>query len=241
MISFGYKSSFNSFVRAAAAIGVGLIMVFGADKNAPVLVVKLIASLVIIAGLALLLYGLMKYGKPANPDIKTAEEVGRSDVSQSAARMRTVLILNAAIVLIVGVLLLLYPAVLAKFIITLIAIGLIVLGSIQLMMMTSIMSMLGTGFTSLILSILAVVGGAFLLFSHFGERTLGIIAGCILLVYGVSEAVSTFQFAKARKMASGSSSGDSSISGAREVDYVKVDGPAGDWGAGRVDDQTADE
>ena len=215
MFSFGYKSSFSSLVRAAAAIGIGLVMVFGADRNAPILIVKLIAALIIIAGLALLFHALTKYRRHGNQDIR---------------------------------LLLLYPKVLAGFVVTLIAIGLIALGAVQLFMMTSIMSLLGAGFSSLILSIICIVGGAFLLFSPFGERTMGIIAGCIMIVYGVSEIVSTFQYAKVRKISiqdagrpSGPVAGDGGVPEAKEVDFVKVDAPQEGWGSGRVDDQTADE
>jgi len=248
MFSFGYKSSFSSLVRAAAAIGIGLVMVFGADRNAPILIVKLIAALIIIAGLALLFHALTKYRRHGNQDIRSAEELSRGESPQAVSRMRTLMVCNAAIVLVVGVLLLLYPKVLAGFVVTLIAIGLIALGAVQLFMMTSIMSLLGAGFSSLILSIICIVGGAFLLFSPFGERTMGIIAGCIMIVYGVSEIVSTFQYAKVRKIStqdagrpSGPVAGDGGVPEAKEVDFVKVDPPQEGWGSGRVDDQTADE
>ena len=149
MFSFGYKSSFSSLVRAAAAIGIGLVMVFGADRNAPILIVKLIAALIIIAGLALLFHALTKYRRHGNQDIRSAEELSRGESPQAVSRMRTLMVCNAAIVLVVGVLLLLYPKVLAGFVVTLIAIGLIALGAVQLFMMTSIMSLLGAGFSSL--------------------------------------------------------------------------------------------
>ena len=58
MITLGYKTKFDSVTRAAAAIGIGLVMVFGA--NAPTLVVKIIAVLLIAAGVVSLVYGLIK-------------------------------------------------------------------------------------------------------------------------------------------------------------------------------------
>ena len=58
MITLGYKTKFDSVTRAAAAIGIGLVMAFGG--NAPTLVVKIIAVLLIIAGVASLIYGIVK-------------------------------------------------------------------------------------------------------------------------------------------------------------------------------------
>ena len=69
-----------------------------------------------------------------------------------------------------------------------------------------------------------------------------------MIVYGVSEIVSTFQYAKVRKIStqdagrpSGPVAGDGGVPEAKEVDFVKVDAPQEGWGSSRVDDQTADE
>ena len=58
MFFVGYKTKFDSITRAVAAIGIGLVMIFG--NNAPVKVVKIIALLLIAAGVASLVYGLIK-------------------------------------------------------------------------------------------------------------------------------------------------------------------------------------
>ena len=58
MITLGYKTKFDSITRAIAAIGIGLVMAFGG--NAPTLVVKIIAGLLVAAGVASLIYGLIK-------------------------------------------------------------------------------------------------------------------------------------------------------------------------------------
>ena len=68
---------------------------------------------------------------------------------------------NAVVDILIGVLLFLNPGWVAGFIITLIGIVLILFGGLQLLALAGTMSLLGTGFGTLILSVCAVVGGAF--------------------------------------------------------------------------------
>lgn len=97
------------------------------------------------------------------------------------------------------------------------------------------MSLLGTGFGTLILSVCAVVGGAFLLFSPFGERIMGICAGSFLVLYGVSELISSWRIRKAKEayeirfntreepQPDQDIIETSGLDDAKEVDYTKVD------------------
>ena len=85
------------------------------------------------------------------------------------------------------------------------------------------MSLLGTGFGTLILSVCAVVGGAFLLFSPFGERIMGICAGSFLVLYGVSELISSWRIRKAKEAYEIRFIETSGLDDAKEVDYTKVD------------------
>ena len=64
MITLGYKTKFDSVTRAAAAIGIGLVMAFGG--NAPALVVKIIAILLVVAGIASTPLAAKLYGKVAD-------------------------------------------------------------------------------------------------------------------------------------------------------------------------------
>ena len=97
------------------------------------------------------------------------------------------------------------------------------------------MSLLGAGFSTLILSICAVAGGAFLLFNPFGERIMSVCAGSFLLLYGVSELISSWRIRKAKEAYEirfntpdePQSDQDvietSGLDDAKEVDYTKVD------------------
>ena len=216
MIIFGYKTKFDSIVRAIAAIGIGLVLIFG--SNAPTLVVKIIAAFLMAAGVASLIYGLIK-----------SKENG----------VYRVLLINAALDIVLGLLLFLNPQWVAGFIVMLIGIVLIGFGALQLIVLAGAMSLLGAGFSSLILSICAIVGGAFLLFNPFTINVMSVIAGFFLVLYGVSELISTWKVVKARKeyeirrapTPSGNSSAGqgrietSGLDDAREVEYERIDDP----------------
>lgn len=203
MITFGYKTKFSSLVRAAGAIGIGLVLIFG--NNAPTLVVKLIAILLVVAGVVSLVYGVRKN-----------KEQG----------MYQLLVINACLDIILGLLLYFNPQWIAGIIIYLIGIVLILFGALQLLALSGTLSMLGTGFSSLILSVCAIVGGAFLLFNPLSIKVMSVIAGLFMVLYGVSEIVSTYRIGKARSEAPSTPMNQIDVSGigdAKEVEYEKVD------------------
>ena len=95
-----------------------------------------------------------------------------------------------------------------------------------------------------IFPVLCVLGGILLIFKPFGVATaITLVAGIALLVYGVSDLISTWKMQKAMKEyevrfgeessartdspdASGASSDSAAdMSGVRDVDYEKVDSP----------------
>ena len=216
MITFGYKTKFSSLVRALGAIGVGLVLIFG--NNAPTTVVKIIAALLVVADLVSLVYGVRKN-----------KEQG----------MYQVLVINACLDILLGLLLFFNPQWIAGIIIYLIGIVLILFGAIQLLALSGTMTMLGAGFSSLILSVCAIVGGAFLLFNPLTIKVMSVIAGFFMLLYGVSEIISTYKIGKARKEyeirfgpaeeqtpeAPKGQIDASGIDDAKEVEFEKVDEP----------------
>lgn len=216
MFTFGYKTKFSSLVRALGAIGVGLVLIFG--NNAPTTVVKIIAGLLVVAGLVSLVYGVRKN-----------KEQG----------MYQVLVINACLDILLGLLLFFNPQWIAGIIIYLIGIVLILFGALQLIALAGTMTMLGAGFSSLILSVCAIVGGAFLLFNPLTIKVMSVIAGFFMLLYGVSEIVSTYKIGKARKEyeirfgpaveetpeAPKGQIDASGIDDAKEVEFEKVDEP----------------
>jgi len=142
---------------------------------------------------------------------------------------------NSVVDLILGLLLFLNPVWVAGFIVTLIGIVLILFGGIQLLALAGTLSLLGAGFSTLILSICAVIGGAFLLFNPFGERVMSICAGSFLLLYGVSELISSWRIRKAKEayeirfntpdepLSDQDGIETSGLDDAKEVNYTKVD------------------
>uniref|UniRef100_UPI0040283946 HdeD family acid-resistance protein n=1 Tax=Candidatus Cryptobacteroides bacterium TaxID=3085639 RepID=UPI0040283946 len=212
MFTFGYKTTLSSILRSLASIGIGLVMIF--DNEASETVVKVVAAFLFASGLVSLVYGLIRNKKEG---------------------LLPLMAVNAVVDILIGVLLFLNPGWVAGFIITLIGIVLILFGGLQLLALAGTMSLLGTGFGTLILSVCAVVGGAFLLFSPFGERIMGICAGSFLVLYGVSELISSWRIRKAKEayeirfntreepQPDQDIIETSSLDDAKEVDYTKVD------------------
>lgn len=212
MFTFGYKTTLSSILRSLASIGIGLVMIF--DNEASETVVKVVAAFLFASGLVSLVYGLIRNKKEG---------------------LLPLMAVNAVVDILIGVLLFLNPGWVAGFIITLIGIVLILFGGLQLLALAGTMSLLGTGFDTLILSVCAVVGGAFLLFSPFGERIMGICAGSFLVLYGVSELISSWRIRKAKEayeirfntreepQPDQDIIETSGLDDAKEVDYTKVD------------------
>lgn len=212
MFTFGYKTTLSSILRSLASIGIGLVMIF--DNEASETVVKVVAAFLFASGLVSLVYGLIRNKKEG---------------------LLPLMAVNAVVDILIGVLLFLNPGWVAGFIITLIGIVLILFGGLQLLALAGTMSLLGTGFGTLILSICAVVGGAFLIFSPFGERVMGICAGSFLVLYGVSELISSWRIRKAKEayeirfntreepQPDQDIIETSGLDDAKEVDYTKVD------------------
>ena len=212
MFTFGYKTTLSSILRSLASIGIGLVMIF--DNEASETVVKVVAAFLFASGLVSLVYGLIRNKKEG---------------------LLPLMAVNAVVDILIGVLLFLNPGWVAGFIITLIGIVLILFGGLQLLALAGTMSLLGTGFGTLILSVCDVVGGAFLLFSPFGERIMGICAGSFLVLYGVSELISSWRIRKAKEayeirfntreepQPDQDIIETSGLDDAKEVDYTKVD------------------
>ena len=212
MFTIGYKTKLSSILRSLASIGIGMVMIF--DNEASETVVKVVAAFLFASGLVSLVYGLIRNKKEG---------------------LLPLMAVNAVVDILIGVLLFLNPGWVAGFIITLIGIVLILFGGLQLLALAGTMSLLGTGFGTLILSVCAVVGGAFLLFSPFGERIMGICAGSFLVLYGVSELISSWRIRKAKEayeirfntreepQPDQDIIETSGLDDAKEVDYTKVD------------------
>ena len=213
MITFGYKSRFSSILRALAAIAVGLVMVIGNDATTTV--VRIIASFLFAAGVVSLVYGHV----------------------HRATGALSLMVTNAIVDMVLGLVLFLSPQLVSDMIVFLVGFVLLAFGVIQLIALIGSVRMLGGGFLPLLLPALAVVGGIFLLVNPFSIKVMTIVAGCMLVYYGVSELFSAWkvgkakeayeiQFARERETASAGDGGridTSSLSDAKEAEFQKVD------------------
>lgn len=213
MITFGFKDKFSGWVRAVAAIVLGVILV-ARPEGALVLVVRLLAAFLIASGVVSVIYGL----------------VNRKNGGLS------LLIFNAIVDVVLGAILFVYAAPVTSIIIILIGIALLCFGILQIITLGSVAPVLGTAFGFFILPALCVIGGSLLLFNPFGSKvTLTVVAGIVCIVYGVSEVVATLRMRKAMNTYQAKFEGTSSspsegaskpsmdVSGVKDVDYTKVD------------------
>lgn len=175
MITFGYNSKFSSILRSLSAIAIGLVMVI--STNATVTVVKIIAAFLFAAGVVSFVYGYMNR-------------------RSGAMSLMTV---NAVVDIVIGLLLFLFPTAVAGIIVTLIGIAILLFAVLQLVVLSGTLSLVGMGGFSLVLCIIALVGGITLLFNPFSERVMSILAGVFLVVYGISDLLSMFRVTKAKE------------------------------------------
>ena len=209
MITFGYNSKFSSILRSLSAIAIGLVMVV--SNNATVTVVRIIAAFLFAAGVVSFIYGF----------------VNRKNGAMALMSV------NAAVDIVIGLLLYLFPTAVAGVIVTLIGVAVLIFGIIQLIVLTGTMSLVGMGGFSLILCIFALIGGITLLFNPFSERVMSLLAGILLIVYGVSDLISMFRVLKAKeayeiKFRDGQEHSDDddddvppSLAGVKDVEYHK--------------------
>lgn len=189
MITFGYKSRFNGPVRALTAIAVGVVMVVS-KTNALELAVRIIAAFLAASGIVSLLIG---YKNKANGAMGLMG-------------------FNAAVDIILGFLLFLFPGFAAGLLIYLISFVLIAFGLFQLISMISANRVFKVGVLAFVMPLIVLAAGLFLLArpAFIGEA-LGLVAGIALIIYGVSELLSSWKMKKAI---------DESV---KDVDYEKVD------------------
>ena len=140
------------------------------------------------------------------------------------------MVINAGVDIVIGILLFIFPGAIANIIVTLIGIVIFIFGLIQIFALAGTASLLGSGIFSFILSGVALVGAAILIFNPFTERVMSILAGVFLICYGVNDLISTYRVSKAQKeyeihFSSTESQDQSDMDGfgdVKDVDYKKI-------------------
>ncbi len=175
MIIFGYKSRVNGPMRALIALAVGIMMVVS-PANALTTVVKIIAAFMLASGVVSLVVGLKDRDKGALP----------------------LMSFNALVDILVGLLMFVFPGVIAKFMIYLIGFVLLAFGIVQIIAFLGARRVMPVSFGSFVLPIVVTLIGGFILFNPFAESVMTVIAGSALILYGVSEFMSSWRMKKVR-------------------------------------------
>ena len=128
---------------------------------------------------------------------------------------------NAVVDIILGVLLFMFPGFVAGLLIYLIAFILICFGFFQMVSLFSANRVMKVGLLSYVLPFLVLAAGIFLITkpSFLGEA-IGVVAGACLIVYGVSELLSSW---KMKKAIDEYEIHQAPMTDVKDVEYEKVD------------------
>ena len=208
LFSFGYKTKFSGILRALSAIAIGLVMLFRTDAS--VVVVKIIAALLIVAGIVSFVHGYTKREEGALP----------------------LMGVNGGVDILLGLVLFFWPGAVAGFIVGAIGVVLILFGILQFIVMLGTVSLLESGWIPLVLSALAVIGGITLLANPWENTVMSRVAGILLIYYGVTDLLSTRRMVKAKeaydiqfaeKKEAPAAEPETNLAEVKDVDYEKVE------------------
>lgn len=160
---------------ALVALAVGIMMVVY-PASALTTVVKIIAAFMIASGVVSLVVGLRDKERGALP----------------------LMSFNALINLLLAILMFVFAPVIAKFVIYLIGFVLLAFGIVQIVAFLGARRVMPVSFGSFVLPIVVTLVGGFILFNPFAESVMTIIAGSALVLYGVSELLSSWRMKKVR-------------------------------------------
>lgn len=180
MIQFGYKRTLGALLRIVGSVGIGLVLIL-MPYTGPVLFGRIVAATLFAAGVAITVYAFATRDKLKPSHFK-------------------LLFINAGILAVLGFILLMWPGILAGMVVTVVGIAIVAFALIQLVAYGSALSFLGIGYMGLIFSGAALIGGILILFNPFkSAEIMSILAGSVLVYYGVSELLCLPRIRKAYK------------------------------------------
>lgn len=208
MITFGYKNRFGGFLRALVAIAIGVVMVVS-RTDAMVLAVRIIAAFLLASGIVSLV-------------------VGYRDRQNNQLPLMGV---NGIVDIVIALLVFIFPHFVAGLIVYLIGFVLLGFGIFQLITLASANKVMKVGVMAFVMPVLVLIAGAFLLARPtFIGTAVGTVAGAALIVYGVSELLSSWKMKKAideydiRQTETGEKPAQTdTFRDVKDVDYEKVD------------------
>ena len=194
MITFGYKNRYGGLLRALAAIAIGIVMVVS-RTDAMVLAVRIIAAFLLASGIVSLLVGYKERQNNRMP----------------------LMGVNGFVDILIALLVFMFPQVVANLIVYLIGFALLGFGLFQLIALASANKVMKVGGLAFVMPVLVLLAGAFLLARPtFIGTAIGTVAGVALIVYGVSELLSSWKMKKAMEV-------EDPMADVKDVDYEKVD------------------
>lgn len=208
MITFGYKNKFNGPIRALTAIAIGIVMVMS-RTNALELAVRIIAVFLLASGVVSMI-------------------VGYRHRSSGAMGLMG---FNGVVDIVLGVMLFMFPGFVSGLLIYVIAFVLVGFGLFQIVGLISLNRVMGMGLWSFVMPLLVLSAGLFLIARPaFVGEAIGVVAGASLIVYGVSELLSSWKMRKAineyeihQTGTSGTTRQEDVPSDVKDVEYEKVD------------------
>jgi uncharacterized membrane protein HdeD (DUF308 family) len=207
MITFGYNGRFSSPIRALLFVAMGVLMIV-AKADAMQMVVKIFAAFILAAGVVSVFVGF----------------------KQKKAGTMPLSFFNALINIVIAGLLFVFAPIVSKFVSYLLGFVLFGFGLFQLSVLLSMRKSVKVSFVAYLLPVLVTVAGLLIFFyPGFFGKSLGLIAGIALIVYGASDLISAFKMKGAKgseEVASGSETQAETQSDpmeAKEVEYEKVD------------------
>ena len=207
MITFGYNNRFSGIIRAVAALAIGVVMVVS-RTDAMVLAVRIMAAFLLASGIVSLV-------------------LGYRDRQNSRMPLMGV---NGTVDILIAVLIFMFPQFVAGLIVYLIGFALLAFGIFQLVALVSANRVMKVGFMAFLMPVLVLLAGAFLLARPtFIGTAVGTVAGAALIIYGVSELLSSWKMRKAmdeyeiRQGPKEEPQQESQAPDVKDVDYEKVD------------------
>ncbi len=208
MITFGYKNRFSGLIRAIAALAIGVVMVVS-KTDAMVLAVRIIAAFLLASGVVSLVVG---YRNRENSQMPLMGVNGFVDIF-------------------IALMIFMFPGFVAGLIVYLIGFVLIGFGIFQLIALAGANKVMKVGFAAFVMPVLVLLAGAFLLARPtFIGTAVGTVAGVALIVYGVSELLSSWKMRRVideyeihQEESKRTEKSDKPVQDVKDVDFEKVD------------------
>lgn len=175
MIKFGYKNKYSGLIRAAVAIAIGVVMVVS-RTDAMVLAVRIMAAFLLASGIVSILVGIRDRQNNQLP----------------------LMGVNGIVDIFIALIVFMFPNFVAGLIVYIIGFVLFGFGIFQVISLISARKVVKVGAMAFVMPVAVVLVGVFLIARPtFIGTAVGTVAGAALIIYGVSELLSSWKMRKA--------------------------------------------